>query len=86
MMKLTMIRTVNERERWYRLEVVPNLFGEWMLIRTFGSLYQPKPIGMMVEVYNDQDSAINTYVKLTSQKQKKGYVSRRLLEDNQWKQ
>ena len=83
-MKMTMTRFVNERERWYRLEVVPNLFGEWLLIRTFGSLYQPKPIGMMVEVFTDQDSAMNTYKKLIGLKQKKGYVSPRLLKEKQW--
>ena len=79
-----MTRTINERERWYRLEVVPNLFGEWLLIRTFGSLYQPKAIGTMVEVFNNQDSAMNAYETLTGLKQKKGYVSRRLLEEKQW--
>lgn len=80
-MKMTMTRTVNERERWYRLEVVPNLFGEWLLIRTFGSLYQPKPIGTMVEVFNDQDRAMNAYKKLTGLKQKRGYISPKLLKE-----
>lgn len=74
-MQLTMIRSVNERKRWYRLEVVPNLFGEWLLIRSFGSISNPKPIGTMVELFSDEQTALQAYKKLTDANHKRGYES-----------
>lgn len=72
-MQLTMIRTVNNRKRWYRLKVVPNLFGEWLLIRSFGSLNRSKPMRMISEVFGDQSAALRAYEDLLNRKQKRGY-------------
>lgn len=72
-MQLTLIRSVNDRQRWYRLEVVPNLFGEWLLIRSFGPMSNPKPIGTMVELFSDEQTALQAYKKLTDAKHKRGY-------------
>ena len=74
-MHQTMIRTVNNRERWYRLEVVPNLFGEWLLVRSFGSMYNPQPIGTMVESFKDHPTALESFEQLTGEKEKKGYIT-----------
>lgn len=72
-MQLMMIRTVNNRKRWYRLKVVPNLFGEWLLIRSFGSLNRSTPMRMISEVFGDQSAAMKAYEELLSRKQKRGY-------------
>jgi predicted DNA-binding WGR domain protein len=72
-MQLTMIRTVNDRKRWYRLEVVRNLFGEWLLIRSFGSLNRSTPMRMISEVFGDQSTAMKAYEELLNRKQKRGY-------------
>lgn len=72
-MKSMMIRTVRGRVRYYTLEVMPNLFGEWMLIRTYGSIKQLKPTGVIREIYDNAEEAfeaIETYIKA---KKKKGY-------------
>jgi len=74
-MMQTMIRTVNHRERWYRLEVSENLFGEWVLTRSFGSLYHSSPIGVMMETFPNKVSAYAAYERLNNQKMKKGYIS-----------
>lgn len=75
MMMQTMIRTVNHRERWYRLEVSKNLFDEWVLTRSFGSLYHASPIGTMIETFPDKLSAYAAYERLNKQKIQKGYIS-----------
>jgi len=72
-MQLTMIRTVNDRKRWYRLEVVRNLFGEWLLIRSFGSLNRSTPMRIISEVFGDQSTAMKAYEELLNRKQKRGY-------------
>lgn len=74
-MKSMMIRTVNDRKRWYRLEVVPNLFGEWLVIRSFGSLSRSTPLQCLSESFADKNSALRAYAKLLTQKQKRGYES-----------
>lgn len=74
-MMQTMIRTVNHRERWYRLEVSENLFGEWVLTRSFGSLYHASPIGVMMETFPNNVSAYAAYERLDHQKKKRGYIS-----------
>lgn len=72
-MQLTMIRSVNERKRWYRLEVVSNLFGEWLLIRSFGSFNRSAPLQCLSESFADKNSAMSAYAKLLTQKQNRGY-------------
>lgn len=72
-MQLTMIRTVNYRKRWYRLEVVRNLFGEWLLIRSFGSMRRSTPMRIISEVFGDQSTAMKAYEELLNRKQKRGY-------------
>lgn len=72
---MTMTRTVNERERWYRLEVVSNLFGEWLLIRSFGSMYKVTPLGIICQTFPDIESAETAYIQLTQKKSKRGYIS-----------
>lgn len=72
-MQLTMIRTVNDRKRWYRLEVVPNLFGEWLLIRSFGSLNRSTPMRIISEAFGNKSAALRAYEELLNQKQKRGY-------------
>jgi len=73
-MHLTMIRTVNERMRWYRLELLPNLFGEWLLIRSFGSIGRSRATGVKTELYNNPLLAQKVYESLVRSKTKKGYT------------
>lgn len=73
-MRLTMKRLVNDRERWYRLEVVPNLFDEWLLIRSFGSMYKATPLGIICQTFPDMESVDKACIQLTQKKSKRGYT------------
>lgn len=69
-----MKRLVNDRERWYRIEIVRNLFGEWLLIRSFGSMYKAAPLGIICQTFPDMESADKAYIQLTQKKSKRGYT------------
>lgn len=73
-MKLTMMRTVNERLRWYRLELSPNLFGEWLLIRSFGSMGRSRATGVKTELFDNPLMAQKVIERLVRSKTKKGYT------------
>lgn len=75
-MKTTMTRSVKGRVRYYTLELIPNLFGEWMVVRTYGSIKKLKPTGVIREIYNDAEAAIASMQLVISAKQKRGYVER----------
>ena len=74
-MHLTMMRTVNERMRWYRLELLPNLFGEWLLIRSFGSMGRSRATGVKTELFDNPLLAQKIYDQLVRAKTKKGYTT-----------
>lgn len=73
-MHMTMIRTVNERLRWYRLELSPNLFGEWLLIRSFGSMVHNRATGVKTELFDNPLLAQKVFKHLVRSKTKKGYT------------
>jgi predicted DNA-binding WGR domain protein len=80
-MKTTMTRSVKGRVRYYTIEIIPNLFSEWMVIRTYGSIKKLKPTGVIREIYNDAEAAVASIELLISTKQKKGYISRCILKN-----
>ncbi|MDD2829816.1 MAG: molybdenum metabolism regulator [Sulfuricurvum sp.] len=61
--------------RYYTLELIPNLFGEWLLIRTYGSTLRLKPTGVICELYNDAHQATSAYEQWVKAKHNKGYCS-----------
>ena len=74
-MKLTMTRSVNERMRWYSLELLPNLFGEWLQIRSFGSMGRSRATGVKTELFDNPLAAKKVYECLVRSKTKKGYIA-----------
>ncbi|MCL4431780.1 MAG: WGR domain-containing protein [Epsilonproteobacteria bacterium] len=74
-----MIRSVKGRVRYYTLELIPNLFGEWMLVRTYGSIKKLKPTGVIREIYDNAEAAAESLQSLINAKQKKGYTNRCVL-------
>ncbi|MFA5216282.1 WGR domain-containing protein [Sulfuricurvum sp.] len=68
-----MSRVVNAKERYYKIELIPNLFGEVLLIRTFGSLNRLKPTGVIRQTYNDVQEAMAIMNALIHAKAKRGY-------------
>lgn len=77
-MKMTMTRSVKGRVRYYTLEIIPNLFGEWMVVRTYGSIKKRKPTGVMHEIYDNAEVAAASMESWISAKQKKGYTNYRM--------
>lgn len=75
-MKTMMIRSVKGRVRYYTLELIPNLFGEWILCRTYGSIKRLKPTGIIRELYMSRQEAAASMEALIAAKQKKGYTHR----------
>lgn len=74
-MKTMLIRRVNDRVRYYLIELYQNLFGEWMVIRTFGSCRALKPTGVIRNYFLDENDAERSIDMLIQQKEKKGYES-----------
>lgn len=75
-MKTIMTRSVKGRVRYYTLELIPNLFGEWMVVRTYGSIKKLKPTGVIREIYDSAEVAAESIQSLISAKLKKGYTNR----------
>lgn len=66
-------RTLNQRERYYSIQLLPNLFEESIVIRTYGSLQKSKPTGEIKEVYSNQADAQHSVDVLIASKHKRGY-------------
>jgi predicted DNA-binding WGR domain protein len=71
-MKVAMSRVINETKRYYKIEILPNLFGEWLLVRSYGSIKsRPRQIS---EVFEKIDYAQAAFERLLGMKMKKGYM------------
>ncbi|MDD4855477.1 MAG: WGR domain-containing protein [Sulfuricurvum sp.] len=81
-MKLMMKRTLNTRERYYQIELIPNLFGETLLIRTYGSSSKTKPTGVIREFYDSDQEVKQQMIVLIAQKHKRGYCSHDTVKGN----
>ncbi|MDD3597653.1 WGR domain-containing protein [Sulfuricurvum sp.] len=66
-------RSVKGKRRRYTIELAPSLFGEWMVIRTFGSSSKPSPKGIIKTYYAGEQEAVQQIEILLRQKMKKGY-------------
>ena len=71
--KTTLYRVVNEKTRYYSLEILPTLFGEYMLIREFGGVKNKKPTRIIKEYFSYKEDGIKAFEKLVEEKVKKGY-------------
>ena len=72
-MKTMLIRRVNDRVRYYLVELFENLFGEWMVIRTYGSIKAQNPTGVIREYHTSSYEAKRSAEKIIAQKERKGY-------------
>ncbi len=72
-MMRTLYRSVKGKERRYTIELVSSLFGEWVVIRTFGSSSKISPKGVIKTYYGNQEQAEEYLQILLLQKTKKGY-------------
>lgn len=61
--------------RFYRMLIVPNLFGEWVLLREWGRIGSGGQV--KAEVFANAGAALLALQKLTRTKLRRGYVSGR---------
>ena len=57
--------------RFYRMAVMPNLFGEWTLYREWGRIGQGGQVRM--DWFEDENQAVAALVTLESSKRQRGY-------------
>lgn len=82
-MKTTMYRQVNFRIRYYTIELYQNLFEEWMVVRTFGSIKRANPTGCIYEACNTRKNSETMYWAWIAAKKKKGYQSKHEMGEKQ---
>lgn len=64
-----------EDSRCYQVELKQNLFGDWVLVRYWGSLYR-RGGQRMENIYNDYDEAYRQMEAVRKQRTQRGYVER----------
>ena len=73
MLRKYLKRKVGENTRYYLIELYLNLFGEYILERTYGNIVHKKFTGKVIEFFDSEDSAINRMEKILREKERKGY-------------
>ena len=66
-------RTVNQKKRYYSLELTPTLFGQILLTREYGGLKNKKPTGIIKEYFSNLQDAVMAFENLVHLKQRKEY-------------
>jgi predicted DNA-binding WGR domain protein len=61
----------NNVARFYRMSVMPNLFGEWTLYREWGRIGQGGQVRM--DWFSDEDQAVAALITLEAAKRQRGY-------------
>ncbi len=72
---LTKIDPSTNQYRYYNLRVDPDLFGQWSLFRQWGRL-DTQGGALRIESFESEEEAMSRLVKITTQKQKRGYQER----------
>ena len=70
-MDLTRIDASRNARRFYRMEIVPGLFGDWSLIREWGRVGQAGHV--RVDWFDTEVSAKDARFDILMQKAKRGY-------------
>ena len=73
-MKLMLTRCVDSKMRYYTIELISNLFDEWLLIRSFGSMKRKAPTGVIQMLFSSKAEAESSLEALVLAKEKKGYT------------
>jgi len=70
-MHLTRIDVPNNMRRFYRMEIVEGLFGEWSLVREWGRIGQAGQV--RIDWFEDEGDAKDARFDILMQKAKRGY-------------
>ena len=66
-------RTLNHKERYYSIQLLPTLFGEALVIRSYGSVNNHKPTGEIRNLYETPEEAYESVKVLLLRKYARGY-------------
>ena len=66
-------RTECGNTRYYRLELHPTLFNEYIVEREYGNVRYRRPTGIKIDYFYDEESAKSRYLSILRQKKNKGY-------------
>ena len=70
-MELTRIDPATNTRRFYRMQIVQGLFGEWSLVREWGRTGQPGQV--RIDWFEDEGDAKAARFNIQMQKAKRGY-------------
>ncbi len=71
--KVRLYREVNDNLRYYTLNILPTLFGEYLLIREFGGVKNKKPTRVIKKYFSHIEECQKVLDSLVCEKIKKGY-------------
>lgn len=77
MMVQILYRSVDERIRYYSFAIYPNLFGEFLLERRYGSLKNRCDTRVLKSTYTDLHEAQSEYKRFLDLKLRRGYHEKR---------
>jgi len=73
-MQMMMTRCVNSKMRYYSIELMRNLFDEWLLIRSYGSMKRKAPTRVIQMLFATKEEAEGSIDAIIEAKKKRGYV------------
>jgi len=76
-MKIYLIRTCDNKDRYYTLEIVPTLFSDFLLIIEYGAVNNNKPTGVVKKYFSIYMKAMDELNSTLNKKLKKGYRNKR---------
>ena len=71
--KVTIYRVVIKKTRYYSIEILPTLFGEYLLVKEFGGVKNKKPTRIIKEYFSHLEDSIIALEDFIGVKMKKGY-------------
>ena len=76
MVALTNIDQTKNRRRFYSVQIIPTLFGEWSIMREWGRIGSPGRVTM--ESFSSEDEARRAERITVRLRERHGYVARQL--------
>jgi len=72
-MNTTLYRKVNNKIRYYRIEILKTLFDDFLLLIEYGNIKYNKPTRIIKEYFSDINLAIGKYEVIFKKKVRRGY-------------
>lgn len=74
--RISMTRqTKNGKIRYYKLELLSTLFGDFIVEREYGNIMYKSPTGIKKSFFDNYNDAYEMFIKLLKRKEKRGYCN-----------